>query len=156
MAAWHARDGRWLGLAAVSCFGSHVAQVAELVGDDAGGLRVAHVWCAVDCGTAVHPDTVIGQVSGGILFGLSAALYGRITVRDGTVVEDGFSAYRLLLLRDTPEIHVSIVPSAEAPGGVGEVGVPAIAPAVANALFAARGVRARKLPLQESLRALRA
>ena len=105
------------------------------------------VFCAIDCGQVVNPDTIRAQVEGSILFGLGAALRGRITVRDGKVEQSNFHDYPMLRLGDVPEIEVQIIESREAPGGVGEPAVPPIAPAVANALFAATGRRVRELPL---------
>ncbi len=112
-----------------------------------GEPRVQRVWCAIDCGQVVNPDTVRAQVEGSILFGLTAALRGRITVRDGAVEQSNFHDYRLLRLSETPEIEVSILDSREPPTGAGEPATPPIAPAVANALFAATGRRLRALPL---------
>jgi CO/xanthine dehydrogenase Mo-binding subunit len=108
----------------------------------------------VDCGTAINPDIVRQQMEGGILFGLSAALYGEITIEDGAVRESNFHDYRLLRLADSPDIDVHIVASNEPPSGVGEPGVPPIAPAVANAVFAATGQRLRTLPLKLAPRSL--
>ena len=112
-----------------------------------GAIRVHRVVCAIDCGSTVNPDTIAAQMEGGIIFGLSAALYGEITIRDGAAEQASFEDYPILTLRDSPEIEVHIVSSRRAPGGVGEPGVPPIAPAVANAVFAATGVRIRRLPL---------
>jgi isoquinoline 1-oxidoreductase beta subunit len=144
-------DGRALGLACVQGFGSYIALVAELALPAStaatGPARVAKIWAAIDCGIVVHPDGAAAQLEGGILFGLTAALLGRISVRDGAIVEGNFDTYPLLRIDETPEIELRFVPSAEPPGGLGELGVPAVAPAVANALFALRGTRARTLPL---------
>jgi CO/xanthine dehydrogenase Mo-binding subunit len=139
--------GRRRGLAIQEAFGSVVAEVAEVSVNRDGAIRVHRVTCAVDCGTAINPDIVRQQMEGGILFGLSAALYGEITIEDGAVRESNFHDYRLLRLADSPDIDVHIVPSSEPPSGVGEPGVPPIAPAVANAVFAATGQRLRTLPL---------
>ena len=103
--------------------------------------------CAVDCGIAVNPDVVRAQMEGGIGFGLSAALYGAITLKDGVVEQSNFHDYPLLRINEMPAVEVHIVPSTEKPTGVGEPGVPPIAPAVANALAAATGKRLRTLPL---------
>jgi len=116
------------------------------VGAD-GTPRVERVVCAVDCGQVVNPDTVTAQIQGAIVFGLTAALKGEITLERGAVRQSNFSDYPLLRIDETPAIEVEILPSAEAPGGIGEPGVPPIAPAVANALFAATGKRRRALPL---------
>lgn len=140
--------GRYRGLAIQEAFGTVVAQVAEVSISDDRSIRVHRVTCAVDCGTAINPDIVRQQMEGGILFGLSAALYGEITIVDGAVQESNFHDYRLLRLADAPDIDVHIVASNAAPTGVGEPGVPPIAPAVANAVFAATGQRLRTLPLR--------
>jgi isoquinoline 1-oxidoreductase beta subunit len=127
-------------------YGSWVAHVAEVaVKDDT--WRVERIVCAADCGTLVHPDAVAAQMEGAIVFGLSAALHGEIRLRDGAVVQSGFDDYPILRMRDTPDIEVHLVPSRARPGGVGEPGLPPLAPAVANALFAATGKRLRRLPL---------
>jgi isoquinoline 1-oxidoreductase subunit beta len=140
-------DGRSLGIAQYAMVGTHICEVAELSVSAAGVPRVHRVFCAIDCGRVLNPDTVRAQVEGGILFGLTAALHGRITVKDGAVEQGNFHDYPLLRLRDTPEIEVSIVASEEPPTGVGELGTPPIAPAVANAIFAATRRRIRTLPL---------
>jgi len=140
--------GRRRGLAIQEAFGTVVAEVAEVSVNREGAIRVHRVTCAVDCGTAINPDIVRQQMEGGIIFGLSAALYGEITLEDGAVRESNFHDYRLLRLADSPDIDVHIVPSTEPPSGVGEPGVPPIAPAVANAVFAATGQRLRTLPLK--------
>jgi isoquinoline 1-oxidoreductase beta subunit len=128
-------------------FSSYVAQVAE-VSVDAGRIRVHRVVCAIDCGTAVNPAGVVAQLESAVVFGLSAALYGEITFREGRVQQSNFHDYRPLRLFEMPVVEVHIVPSTEKPSGVGEPGVPPIAPAVANALFAATGQRLRRLPLR--------
>ncbi len=139
--------GRGRGIAFHPSFGSLVAQVAEVSLSPAGTLRVHRVVCAIDCGQVVNPDTVRAQMEGGILFGLTAALRGEITLRAGAVEQSSFHDYRLLALAECPAMEVHIVESNEAPGGVGEPGTPPIAPAIANAVFAATGRRLRKLPL---------
>ena len=139
--------GRGMGVAVHSSFGSFIAQVAEVSVNKAGGVRVHRVVCAVDCGRIVNPDTIAAQMESGIVFGLTAALHGAITLKDGRVEQGNFDDYPLLRLDETPEIEVHIVPSSENPGGIGEPGVPPIAPAVANALFAVSGARVRSLPL---------
>jgi isoquinoline 1-oxidoreductase beta subunit len=110
-------------------------------------VRVHRVVCAVDCGQVINPDTVTAQMEGGIVFGLTAALKGKITLTKGRVTQSNFHDYPLLTMREMPAIEVYIVPSAMEPGGVGEPGTPPIAPAVANAVFAATGTRVRKLPI---------
>lgn len=140
--------GRKRGIALVKSFDSYVAQVAEVsVGKD-GALRVHRVVCAVDCGRVINPDTVEAQMEGGIVFGLSAALYGEITLGKGRVEQTNFDGYPVLRMDAMPEVSVHIVQSQEKPTGVGEPGVPVIAPAVANAVFAATGKRLRRLPLR--------
>ena len=142
--------GRGRGIAVYRSYGSWVAQVAEVAAREDGTWRVERVVCAVDCGGVVNPDTVAAQMEGAIVFALSAALHGEITLRDGAVEQLGFDDYPILRMRDTPEIEVHLVPSRRAPGGVGEPGVPPLAPAVANALYAATGRRLRRLPLLEA------
>jgi isoquinoline 1-oxidoreductase subunit beta len=138
--------GRYRGIAVAESFGSFVAEVAEVSLSDAG-LRVHRVVCAVDCGTVVNPDTVEAQMQSGIAYGLTAALRGEITIRNGRVQQSNFTDYPLLRIDEMPVIEVHIVPSDQPPGGVGEPGTPPIAPAVANAVFAATGKPVRKLPI---------
>ena len=133
------------GLALVESFGSIVAEVAE-VRIDQGELRVTRVWAAIDCGPVVNPDIVRAQIEGGIVYGLTAALKGRISFRDGSVEQRNFDTYPLLTLAETPAIEVILLPSTAPLGGVGEPGTPPIAPAVGNAIFAATGKRLRDLP----------
>lgn len=138
------RRGR--GIAVHESFRTFVAQVAEVTVQPDGRFKVDRVVCAVDCGVAVNPDVIRAQMEGGIAFGLSAALFGAITLKDGKVEQGNFDDYRVLHMADMPQVDVYIVPSAAPPTGVGEPGTPVIAPAVANALFAATGVRLRRLP----------
>lgn len=144
--AGKAGDRRGRGVALHESFGSVVAQVAEVTVAADGSFHVDRVVCAVDCGLAVNPDQVAAQMEGGIGYGLSAALSGAITVTQGAVDQSNFHDYQVLRMPEMPKIEVHIVPSTENPSGVGEPGVPVIAPAVANALFAATGKRLRKLP----------
>ncbi len=139
--------GRAQGVALHASFGSIVAQVAE-VSLERGEIRVRRVVCAIDCGSAVNPEIVAQQMEGGIIFGLTAALYGEITIRRGRVEQLSFPQYRMLSMAETPRIETHIVPSEAAPGGVGETGVPPIAPAVANAIYRLSGRRLRALPLR--------
>ncbi len=141
-----ARRGR--GIAVHESFNSYVAQIAEVTVQPDGGFAVDRVVCAVDCGIAVNPNIVRAQMEGGIGFGLSAALYGAITFKEGRVEQSNFHDYPLLRIGEMPQVEVHIVASTESPTGVGEPGVPPIAPAVANALFAATGQRLRRLPLR--------
>ncbi|HEX9079583.1 MAG TPA: xanthine dehydrogenase family protein molybdopterin-binding subunit [Desulfuromonadaceae bacterium] len=135
------------GIAVHASFGSYVAQVAEVALDTTGAPKVQRVVCAVDCGQIVNPDTIAAQMESAIVFGLSAALYGEITLKDGRVEQGNFDSYPLVRMAASPRIEVHIIPSSDPPGGVGEPGVPPIAPAVANALFSATGARVRSLPL---------
>ena len=114
-------------------------------------IIVHRVVCAIDCGLAVNPDGVHAQMEGCIVFGLTAALYGEITLEKGLVQQSNFNDYRMLRMNEMPEIEVYIVPSSEKMGGAGEPGVPPIAPAVANAVFAATGKRIRRLPIEKEL-----
>ncbi len=139
--------GRAHGVALHQSFGSIVAQVAE-VSVDGTTIRVHKVWCAVDCGMAVNPDGVRQQVESAVAFGLSAALNDEITLRDGRVQQTNFHEYRTLRLREMPAVEVTILPSTEPPEGMGEPGVPPVAPAVANAVFRLTGQRLRSLPLR--------
>jgi isoquinoline 1-oxidoreductase subunit beta len=139
--------GRSRGIAVHESFGSFVAQVAEVSVDD-GRVRVHRVVCAVDCGIAVNPDTVEAQMEGAIVYGLTATLKSAITVAGGRVVQSNFHDFPVLGIDEMPQVEVHIVPSAEPPGGVGEPGTPPIAPAVANAIFAATGRRIRRLPIR--------
>jgi isoquinoline 1-oxidoreductase beta subunit len=138
--------GVFRGIAVAQSFGSYVAEVAEVsIGSD-GTPKVHRVVAAVDCGMTVNPQTIERQIEGGIVYGLSAALYGRITLKDGRVEQGNFHDYPVLRLTEMPKVEVHILPSSEKPGGIGEPGTPPIAPAVANAIFAATGKRLRGLP----------
>lgn len=143
--------GRYRGIAVHESFGSYVAQVAEVSVSEGGQVRVHRVVCAIDCGTVVNPDTVAAQMESGIVFGLSAALHGAITLKRGRVEQSNFHDYPVLRINEMPEVKVHIVPSSEPPGGVGEPGTPPIAPAVCNAIFAATGKRVRSLPIRPDL-----
>ena len=124
-----------------------MAQVAEVEVSKDGEVRVRRVVCAVDCGSVVNPDTVQAQVQGAVIFGISAALFGEITLKGGRVEQTNFDTYRVLRMNEAPAIEVHIVKNTEAPGGMGEPGTSAIVPAVTNAIFAATGKRLRKLPV---------
>jgi isoquinoline 1-oxidoreductase beta subunit len=140
--------GHALGIALVESFGSIVAEVAE-VSLLQGKPRVHRVVIAADVGTVINPDTVAAQLVGAMVFGLSAALYGQITLDDGRPRQSNFNDYPLVRLHEMPQVSVHLVPSGEAPGGVGEPGTPPIAPAICNALFALTGQRVHRLPLSE-------
>ncbi|MFN0316203.1 MAG: molybdopterin cofactor-binding domain-containing protein, partial [Burkholderiales bacterium] len=143
-----AQPGVHRGIALHESFGSIVAQVAEVSVDAERRIRVHRVVCAIDCGPVVNPDTVVAQMESGIIFGLSAALEGEITIKNGRVEQSNFHDYPVLRMMDSPAIEVHIVQSTDSMGGVGEPGTPPIAPAVANAVFAATGKRLRQLPLR--------
>lgn len=139
------RVGR--GLSTQFAFGSYMAQVAEIsVGAD-GEVRVHRVVCAVDCGQVVNPDTVVAQIESGVIFGLTAALWNEITFDKGRVQQSNFHDYRMMRINEAPRVEVFIAQSSDAPGGIGEPGTSATAPALANAIFAATGKRLRKLPV---------
>ena len=138
--------GKGRGIAVAEAFKTFVAQVAEVSVDDKGYVTVDRVVCAVDCGTPINPDVIAAQMEGGIGFGLGAVLYGAITLKDGRVEQDNFNSYRVLRMNEMPKVEVHIVPSVEAPTGVGEPGVAPVGPAVANAIFAATGKRMYVLP----------
>jgi isoquinoline 1-oxidoreductase beta subunit len=139
--------GHGHGIAVHESFKSFVAQVAEVSLDAKGNVQVHRVSCAVDCGAIVNPNIIAAQMESGITFGLSAALYGAITLKNGRVEQSNFDSYPVVMMDAMPAVQVHIVESKEKPGGIGETGVPPIAPAVANALFAVTGARLRSLPL---------
>jgi isoquinoline 1-oxidoreductase beta subunit len=140
------------GVSAQFAFGSYMSQVAEVsVGPD-GDVRVHRVVCAVDCGQNINPDTIIAQMEGGIVFGASAALWDQITHDKGRVQQTNFGDYRVMRMNEAPTVEVYIVNSHDEPGGIGEPGTSGIAPAIANAVFAATGKRVRKLPIGEQLK----
>ena len=142
--------GHGRGIALHFSFDTYVAEVAEVSINDQGAVRVHRVVAVVDCGRVVNPDGVAAQIEGGIIFALSAALKGEITLDRGRVQQRNFHDYQMLRINEAPEIEVHIVPSTEHPTGVGEPGVPPAAPAVTNAIFAATGKRVRKLPIRMS------
>ena len=139
--------GRARGIAVYKAFESYVAEVAEVSVESDGTPRVHRVVCAVDCGPVVNPDIVEAQMQSAIVYGLTAALWGEITIDKGRVQQSNFHDYRMLRMAEMPVVEVHIVPSSEAQGGVGEPGTPPIAPAVCNAIFALTGKRIRKLPI---------
>ena len=131
-------------------FGSYMAQVAEVAGSKDGDVAVKRITCAVDCGIGINPNTIEAQAQSAILYGLTAALYGEITLKDGRVEQSNFDNYRALRINEIPAIDIHIIDSGEAPGGMGEPETCAVPPAVTNAIFAATGVRLRKLPIDTS------
>jgi isoquinoline 1-oxidoreductase/isoquinoline 1-oxidoreductase beta subunit len=147
MAEMTVPEGHHLGMAMHHSFSTDVAEIAE-VSVENGQIRVHKVTCVVDCGQAVNPDIVRSQMEGGIIYGLTAALYGDLNLEAGAVKESNFHDYRMLRMNESPEIEVVIVESGTEPTGVGEPGLPPIAPAVANAVFKATGQRLRSLPLK--------
>jgi isoquinoline 1-oxidoreductase beta subunit len=140
--------GSGRGIAVAESFGSYVAHVAEVTVGADGKVRVNRVVCAADCGQIVNPDTVTAQMEGSVVYGLTAALYGEITINGGRVVQRNFTDYKPLRMNEMPKVEVHILPSTAPHGGVGEPGTPAIAPAVVNAIFAATGKRVRSLPIK--------
>jgi isoquinoline 1-oxidoreductase beta subunit len=139
--------GRGRGLAVHTAFGTAVAEIVEAEVDKKGALKVTRVVAAVDCGTIVNPDIARAQIEGAIIFGLSAALFGKITIRQGRVEQTSFPDYEVVRMAQAPTIEVHLVDSDAPPGGIGEPGLPPLAPALANAIFAATGRRIRALPL---------
>jgi CO/xanthine dehydrogenase Mo-binding subunit len=144
-----ARVGR--GVCVQPSFASFIATVVEAEVDELGEVRLRRVTCAVDTGIAVNPDTVRAQLEGGLIFGLTAALYGEITIDKGRVQQSNFHDYRMLRIDQAPKIEVHVIKSGEAPGGIGETGVTAGPPALRNAIYAATGVALRRLPIDRSL-----
>jgi len=143
------RAGRGVSLQFV--FGTYMAQVAEVEVAKNGTVRVRRVVCAVDCGIPVNPDTIRAQIESAIIFGITAALYGEITLKKGRVEQTNFDSYQMLRINEAPAIEVHLVQNFEKPGGMGECGTSAIVPAVTNAIFAATGKRLRKVPVDPSV-----
>ncbi len=147
MSKWGEKtEGKFRGIAIHESFGSIVAQVAEISLTDTN-LKVENVFCAIDCGKIVNPRIIESQIQSGIAYGLTAALYGEITVREGKIVQSNFPNYEMVTMKTMPHVEVHIMESDEPSGGVGEPGTPPIAPALTNAIFAASGKRIRSLPL---------
>jgi isoquinoline 1-oxidoreductase subunit beta len=142
------RVGR--GISLQFAFATYMAHVAEVEVSKDGAVRVRRVVCAVDCGTVVNPDTVRAQIQSAIIFGITAALHGEITLKDGRVEQSNFDTYQMLRINEAPAVEVHIIQSFEPPGGMGEAGTSAIVPAVTNAIFAATGKRLRKLPVDST------
>ncbi len=142
----HPPKGRYQGIAFMEGYTSHIAQVAE-VSIEGGRVKVHKITCVIDCGQTVNPRILESQLESGIIYGLSAALWGDITLRGGRVQQRNFNDYRVVRLNEAPELDVHIIPSDAPPGGIGETGVPPVAPAICNAIFAATGKRLRSLPI---------
>jgi isoquinoline 1-oxidoreductase beta subunit len=143
-------EGVYRGLAVHKSFDSYVAQVADVQIDGEDMVKIAKVTCAIDCGIAVVPDQISAQMEGSIGYGLGAIMRNKITLTDGEVDQFNFTDYEPIRMYDMPDISVHIVTSTEAPTGVGEPGVPPVGPAVANALFAARGQVVTSLPMEDN------
>jgi isoquinoline 1-oxidoreductase beta subunit len=131
-------------------FGSFIATVVEAEVDGQGEVHLRRVTSAVDTGIAVNPDTIIAQLQGGLIFGLTAALWGEITIDRGRVTQSNFNNYRMLRIDEVPSIDVHVIKSDERPGGIGETGVAAGPPALRNAIYAATGVALRRLPIDRA------
>jgi isoquinoline 1-oxidoreductase beta subunit len=143
------RTGR--GICAQFAFGTYIATVAEAEVDSNGHVTVRRMTSVIDAGRVVNPDGLVAQVQGGLIFGLTAALYGDITVENGRVQQHNFNDYRIMRINEAPIIQVHIIDSSEAPGGIGEPGVTAAMPSLVNAVYAATGIRLRKLPIDRNI-----
>jgi isoquinoline 1-oxidoreductase beta subunit len=141
--------GQGMGIAVHESFGSWAAQVAEVTVGENGKLTIDKIVTTVDCGLVVNPDGVKAQMESSIVYGLTSILKGEITIEKGAVVQSNFHEFKLLQIDEMPVVEVHIVPSAEPPGGAGEPGLPPVAPAVTNAIFAATGKRIRRLPIRQ-------
>jgi isoquinoline 1-oxidoreductase beta subunit len=145
--------GRARGIAVCFSYASYAAHVAEVSVAHDGAVRVHRIVCAIDCGIAVNPDQVKAQMEGGAVYAMTAALYGQITLDGGRVQQTNFHTYPMMRIAETPVTEVHILDSGHPPGGLGEPGVPTVAPAICNAIFAATGKRIRHLPIdREALR----
>jgi isoquinoline 1-oxidoreductase beta subunit len=143
--------GRARGIAVAFSYGSYAAHVSEVSLTPDGKVRVHKIVCAIDCGIAVNPDQVRAQMEGGAVYALTAALYNEITLDKGRVVQSNFHDYPMMRIAEMPKVETHILDSGEAPGGLGEPGVPPVAPAVTNAIFALTGKRIRRLPIDKEL-----
>ncbi|MGA7815600.1 molybdopterin cofactor-binding domain-containing protein [Caballeronia sp.] len=143
--------GQGRGVSVMHAFGSFLSMVVDVTVNGDGEVAVNRVVCAVDCGMVVNPNTIEAQIQGGVIFAITAALYSEITIKDGRVEQSNFTDYRILRIDQTPTIDVHIIRSAEAPGGIGEPGTAALAPALTNAIYAATGKRLRQLPVGRQL-----
>ena len=149
MANWNApRDGRALGIAFVNYSNTPISGIAEVSLDRASGTITVHrFWCALDCGIPVHPDNVVAQTEGSIVYGLGMSLRERITVKNGAIQQSNFFDYQVPRMRDIPEIQVELIPTDNHPTGVGQMGTPIVGPAIGNAVFRMTGVRLRQSPM---------
>jgi isoquinoline 1-oxidoreductase beta subunit len=143
--------GHGRGIAVQFAFGSYMAQVTEVSVGEAGKVRVERVVCVLDCGQVVNPDSVHAQMQGGVMFGLSAALFNEITFAGGRVEQSNFDNFRCLRINEAPRVETYLIPSGESPGGVGETGTACAAAALCNAIYAATGKRIRTLPVSRTL-----
>jgi isoquinoline 1-oxidoreductase subunit beta len=142
------KDGRALGIAFSDAWRSYIASVAEVSVDrKTGAIKVHEVWSIVDPGVAIQPDNIVAQIEGATVWGVSAALRERVSIEDGVVKQSNFHDYPLLRMAETPEINVRVISTDNPPGGIGEVGLPPIAPAIGNAVFKITGKRLRSLPM---------
>jgi isoquinoline 1-oxidoreductase beta subunit len=139
------------GIALGEPFGSRLCAIVEVEVTAQGEVRLRRAVVALDCGVGVNPSSIEAQIQGGLLFGLSAALYSEVTIKDGVIEQSNFNDYRVLRINETPLIEVHRIENFEAPGGLGETGTAIAAPALANAIFAATGVRLYKLPVDRAL-----
>lgn len=151
-AGWGSKmpEGKGRGVALILGFGTYIAQVAEVSVDKNGKVRVDRVVSSIDCGYQVNPDTIRAQAEGGIIFGVSAALYGEITFKDGKVEQSNFDTYQVVRIDEAPKVEVYIIDSTEVPGGMGEPSTSAVMPAIVNAVFAVTGKRLHKLPVNSA------
>ena len=147
------RTGR--GIALLDTFGSYLACIADVAVSDSGDVRVTRVVVVADCGRVVNPDTLIAQIQGGVVFGITAILFNEITFSEGCVQQSNFNNYRMLRIDEMPQIEAYIVPSTQDPGGIGEPGTVVVQPAIANAVFQATGVRITRMPIDRKLIAKR-
>jgi isoquinoline 1-oxidoreductase beta subunit len=143
--------GRARGVALFEKARNVIAQIVDVSVDDGGSISVDRIVCVTDPGQVIHPDTVVAMMEGGIVYGLTAALTGEITLAEGRVQQSNFHDYRSLVMADTPDIEVHLLPQGGRPKGVGETAVPGVAPALTNAIFAATGKRIRRLPIGEQM-----
>jgi isoquinoline 1-oxidoreductase subunit beta len=140
-------EGRFHGVALMEGYGTYMAQIAEISLEPDGKVKVHKITCAVDCGQIVNPDTVIAQVESSIVFGFTAAMWGEINIQGGRAQQTNFDSYRIARSTEVPQIVTHLIPSTEAPGGIGEPATALVAPAICNAIYVATGKRLRSLPL---------